>query len=219
MKKFSSYIPIKVRSYILNKIPFANGLNKFFNKINSFLKWRELSKKNFIKLDLGSGPKNGTNGFTTVDIDGADICWNLGKGIPLKDESVDLIYSSHMLEHIAFRELIIFLKECKRVLKEEGVFSVCVPNARLFIDAYLKGEILEFHNKCEYSKVETGSNLDQLNYIAYLNGQHKYLFDKENLVNTFLTAGFTTVSLREFDPSLDEEARAAQSIFAVARKN
>ena len=139
MKKFSRYIPIKVRYYILNKIPFANGLNKFLKRINSFVKCKKLCKKNFIKLNLGSGPKKGINGFTTVDFDGADICWDLGEGIPLKDESVDFIYSSHMLEHIAFRELIIFLKECKRVLKKEGVFWVCVPNARLFIDAYLKG--------------------------------------------------------------------------------
>ena len=30
---------------------------------------------------------------------------------------------------------------------------------------------------------ETGSRIDQLNYTAYMGGEHKYMFDNENLVN------------------------------------
>lgn len=63
------------------------------------------------------------NGFTTVDINGANISWDLKNGIPLKDNSVDLIYSSHLLEHIPFKELILFLKDCKRVLKKMESFQ------------------------------------------------------------------------------------------------
>ena len=158
------------------------------------------------------------NGFTTVDINGANISWDLKNGIPLKDNSVDLIYSSHLLEHIAFKELILFLKECKRILKNNGVFSVCVPNAGNYLNAYFKGETFE-NNYYPPALIETGSKIDQINYMAYMDGTHKYLFDEENLINTLLTAGFKYAQLRKFDPNLDSKGRDYESIYAIAKKN
>ena len=213
----SKYIPNKFKIYIVHTFP-TKLKYYFFHSIYSYFKWFKLNKNNLIKLELGSGNKKGSNGFTTVDLDGADIIWNLKRGIPLGDQSVDFIYSSHLLEHIPFKELIIFLKECKRVLKKDGIFSVCVPNAGYFLEAYFKGEIFHWHNAWKPASVDTGSKIDQLNYIAYLNDGHKYLFDKENLVNTLLTAGFANAKIRNFDPNLDLKKRETESIYAEARK-
>lgn len=52
----------------------------------------------------------------------------------------------------------------------------------------------------------------------YMNGQHKYMFDEENLINTLLRAGFKKVDLREFDSMIDSSERDSESIYAVARK-
>ena len=176
MNKISKYIPNEFKIFIVHTIP--RKLKYYlFHSIYSYIKWHKLNKKNLIKLDLGSC-KKGINGFTTVDADRADITWNLKRGIPLKDKSVDFIYSSHLLEHIPFKQLIIFLKECKRVLKQDGVFSVCVPNAGYFLDSYFKGEVFEWHNVWEEAKVDTGSKIDQLNYIAYLDDARKYSFNR-----------------------------------------
>ncbi len=218
MKKIRKYIPNKFKIFIVHTIP--RKLRYYlFHSIYSYIQWYKLSNKSLIKLELGSGGKKGSNGFTTVDQDGADITWNLKRGLPLKDKSVDFIYSSHLLEHIPFKQLIKFLEECKRVLKEDGTFSVCVPNAGYFLNSYFKGEVFEWHNAWEEAKVDTGSKLDQLNYIAYLNEDHKYLFDEENLVNTLLTAGFSNAKIRKFDPNLDLKWRETESIYAEARKN
>ena len=216
MKKISKYFPNKLKIFIVHTIP--RKLKYYlFHSIYSYIKWHKLNKKNLIKLELGSS-KKGSNGFTTVDQDRADITWNLKRGIPLRDESVDFIYSSHLLEHIPYQELMIFLKECKRVLKEDGIFSVCVPNAGYYLNAYFKGEVFECHNVWEEAKVDTGSKIDQLNYVAYLNDAHKYLFDDENLVNTLLTAGFSNAQIREFDSNLDQKERINESIYAQAGK-
>ncbi len=180
--------------------------------------WFLLSRKNKIKLDLGTGAK-GKNGFTTIALDGADICWDLRRGIPLDDKSVEYIYSSHLLEHIPFRELIIFLKECKRVLKDEGVFSVCVPNFRLYIEAYSNNRNFKVENYYKWAIADTGSKIDQLNYMAYMNEEHKYLFDEENLLNILLKTGFKKVKLRSFDPKLDAKRRDFESIYAIAIKS
>ena len=66
--------------------------------------------------------------------------------------------------------------------------------------------------------VKTGSLIDQLNYIAYMGGQHHYLFDEENLVNTLKLSPFTEVKLRQFDPLVDLSERDFESIYALAIK-
>ena len=65
-----------------------------------------------------------------------DINWDLRFGIPFPDGSVSKIYSSHLFEHLTFKEINILIKECRRAIKKDGVFSIAVPNARLYIEAY-----------------------------------------------------------------------------------
>jgi predicted SAM-dependent methyltransferase len=188
-------------------------------KIVSSYQWKQLAKKDDIKLELGSGSKKGSNGFTTIDFSGADIHRDLRNGIPLNDNSVSVIYSSHMLEHIPYSQLMPFLKECRRVLKPDGQLSVCVPNARNYIQAYIeKRHFQDMESSYKPAVVNTGSYLDQLNYMAYMDGQHCYMFDEENLVNTLRTAEYSKVALRSFDESIDIKERDFESIYAVASK-
>lgn len=182
-------------------------------------KWRRVAKNGAIKLELGSGQKLGTNGWTTVDMHGADINYDLRKGIPLKDNTVDGIYTSHLFEHIPFNDLVAFVSECHRVLKVGSSLSVCVPNSRLYIEAYMNGTDFRSRDSLfQPAAIKTNSLMDQVNYIAYMGDEHKYLFDQENLVNTLKTAGFADVKLREFDPDLDLEDRHFESIYALATK-
>ena len=178
-----------------------------------------MASQSEIMLELGSGPKKGKNGWTTVDLSGADVNWDLRKGIPLKNNSVARIYSSHLLEHIPYKELMGFLKECKRVLRTDGVFSVCVPNAGLRIREYANGSEIQIPEMPDWAAVSTGSRIDVLNYTAYMGGEHCYMFDQENLVNTLTSAGFAKAHLREFDSSLDLESRREESIYAIAYKS
>ena len=198
--------------------PLKNSFKIFKIFINfnyGLYQWYVLSRKENIKLDLGTGEK-GKNGFTTVALEKADLSWDLRRGIPLEDKSVDYIYSSHLLEHIPFRELILFLDECKRVLKDKGVFSVCVPNFRFYVDAYSKGKIFENPNYYKEAITDTSSTIDQLNYVAYMDQEHKFLFDEENLLNILKKVGFRSVKLRKFDPVIDTQKRDFESIYAIA---
>ena len=193
--------------------------NIFFHAYSYFL-WFSLSKEKSIKLELGSGEKKGKDGWTTVDnYSRADIFWDLRNKIPLQDSTVDCIYSSHLLEHIAYQELILFLKNCLKLLKKDGYFSVCVPSVRNYIEAYINGdEFFEKEKACKGALVETGSGLDQLNYIAYMAGQHNYMFDEENLVNILQKVGFKGVKIRKFDSQIDNKERDYESIYAICYK-
>lgn len=181
--------------------------------------WRELGKKEQIKLEVGAGRKLGKNGWTTVDLYGADINYDLRRGIPLPDSSVDSIYSSHLLEHMQYKDLLSFLQECRRVLKHDGIFSVCVPDIRPYIEAYLNKTYFRNPNTFyQPATVDTGSFIDQVNYVAYMGGEHMYMFDQENLVNILARSGFRSASLRDFDVQIDSIERKEGSIYAIAYK-
>lgn len=68
------------------------------------------------------------------------------------------------------------------------------------------------------ARIDTGSLIDQVNYVAYMSDQHKYMFDEENLVNTLKKVEFSSVLLRSFDGSIDIKDREYGSIYAVAVK-
>lgn len=198
--------------------PVAIFIRSFYRDLRSKHKWSNLKSQQKILLELGSGAKKGVNGWTTVDLHGADICYDLGKGIPLPEESVDRIYTSHMLEHIPYKNLVLFIRECYRVLKPGGELSVCVPNAGHYISAYVeKRQFREIGTGYAPAIIDTGSYIDQVNYIAYM-GRHHYMFDEDNLINTLKTAPFNSVTLRKFDTDIDLESRDYESIYASAVK-
>ena len=68
----------------------------------------------------------------------SDLCWDLRNPLPFPNNSVAIIYSSHVLEHLHYRELMGLLAESWRVLKPGGLFSCCVPDATIYIQGYLK---------------------------------------------------------------------------------
>jgi predicted SAM-dependent methyltransferase len=197
-----------------------NGYIKSFFYIKAYKsQGKKLASKDVIRLDLGSGARRGCDDWVTVDLVGADINYDLKNGLPLPDRSVDVIYSSHLLEHIPYKALLIFLSECYRVLKNNGEFLVCVPNAALYIKAYTEGTNFGAnHNLHLPAIVDTGSRIDQLNYTAYMDGEHHFMFDNENIVNILLRAGFADVRLRNYDPELDSIDRYYESLYAVAIK-
>ena len=132
--------------------------------IPTFLKIKHILKRTeAIFLEVGAGDKKGSNNWLTIDITGkCDIFWDLRRGIPFPANSIKGIYSSHFFEHLSYNEIIQFLAECKRVLIPSGTFSICVPNAKLYIEAYLDS-----------------SNLDQkifLDYTQALNNTTKIDF-------------------------------------------
>jgi predicted SAM-dependent methyltransferase len=164
-----------------------------------------------IWLDIGSGPKHGESGWTTLDLSPmSDLCWDLRRKMPFPDNSIAQLYSSHLFEHLLPSELKALLAECKRVLIPNGMLSVAVPNAKLWIAAYMNGQPIDTWMQ----NPRPNGLLDLVNYVAYMDGCHKYLFDDEILLNVLRTAGFRNVQLRSFDPTIDVAARQHQSIYA-----
>jgi predicted SAM-dependent methyltransferase len=111
------------------------------------------------------------------------------------------------------------LSECLRVMVPDGKFSICVPNARIYLEAYFNDGAFDRTQFLQYEPAyNRTTRIDYVNYIAYMNEDHKYMFDKENLVHLLEQRGFRNVRLRAFDPSLDKKERELESIYAEGFK-
>ena len=126
-----------------------------------------------IWIDLGGGDTP-RNGWLSMDMTSrCDLFWDLRVPLPFPTDSVDRIYSSHLLEHLTFEEGQRLLSECRRVLKSGGEISVCVPDARRFIECYMGTVQIprdEFGGTDAYFET---TSIDAVYYVAYMGGHHK----------------------------------------------
>jgi glycosyltransferase involved in cell wall biosynthesis/predicted SAM-dependent methyltransferase len=67
----------------------------------------------------------------------AVVAYDLRLGVPFADNSVDVIYHSHVLEHFTRSGGERFLAECFRVLRPGGLMRVAVPDLENIAAAYL----------------------------------------------------------------------------------
>lgn len=174
-----------------------------------------------VKLELGSPRRSELPDWIASDINGSgDIQLDLTQSIPFPDCSVDELYMSHLLEHFSYpNPMRGLLAECNRILKPKGMLGVAVPNARIFLNAYSLQSDFDWRKYCtEEVGLKYSSKIDYVNFVAYLGGQHKHLFDEDNLVLVLIEAGFKRVSIREYDSSIDLARRRHESIYAVAHK-
>jgi len=90
-------------------------------------------------LNLGCGGRF-REGWVNVNFTSTGpgvIAANLGKEVAFPDESFDVVYHSHLLEHFPKHIAADFLKECFRVLRPSGVIRVVVPDLEAITRNYL----------------------------------------------------------------------------------
>ncbi len=142
-----------------------------------------------MKLHLGCGKKY-IDGFKHVDLqdfEHIDYKTSVDNLYFAKDNTIDLIYAAHILEHFGRNEYKDVLKEWYRVLKPNAILRISVPSFEAVIKYYL----------------DKGNNLNLL--LGFLVGgqkigeydYHKMVFDKKLLTNVLEDIGFT--STRDYD--------------------
>jgi predicted SAM-dependent methyltransferase len=203
---------------IINSIKnIFRPLRDWFRLIASYSKLRLTPASKNINLEIGSGPVK-RQGWLTLDMcKGADVYWDMRFGLPFKSETFKTLYCSHVLEHFSHPDLLKLLAEIHRILKPGGEFLIAVPDASLFVEAYLgKRDPIELIDKSQLSM--DLRRMDILNYIFYMDGHHKFMFDSQNISFHCLKVGFTSCRPRAFDPSLDQKARDYESLYMICTK-
>lgn len=106
------------------------------------------------------------------------------------NETVDLIYACHCLEHFSHKELPRIVMEWKRVLKIGGILRVSVPDFDRLLDIYKE-------NSFNIDTIVCPLLGSHANYYDF----HKAIFNEKSLVKLFMEAGFSEV--RKWVPGSD----------------
>jgi predicted SAM-dependent methyltransferase len=138
-----------------------------------------------MKLHLGCGKRD--FGPDWISIDGGDFphlhSHDITK-LPFEDNSVDLIYSSHVLEYFDRTEVLDVLNEWKRVLKPNGTLRLAVPDFKSMVRLYLNnGYPLESFLGPIFGKMPMS---EQTIY-------HKTTYDFDSLQKVLESVGFNNV--------------------------
>lgn len=159
-------------------------------------------------------------------------------GIPHADNSVDVVYTSHMLEHLQPRALKFVLHECHRVLKLGGVLRVVIPDLRLGASKFLAGDRDFFSLSADQPMADgfvtwlamqhpsKGGRIERAVRRVMRTDEegHKWMYDGESMGQRISEAGFRDVTVRPFGNStsdaaarLDSRPRDSVHIDAVKR--
>ena len=91
-------------------------------------------------LNIGCGCRYNSS-WVNIDINPVDkdvIGYDINKRIPFTDNSFDVVYHSHLLEHIPKKRAVGFIKDCVRILRPRGIMRIVVPDLEQIARMYLK---------------------------------------------------------------------------------
>ncbi|MBS7808222.1 methyltransferase domain-containing protein [Variovorax sp. PCZ-1] len=152
-----------------------------------------------LKLHLGCG-SNILTGWNNIDLDSpqADQHLDLTQPLPFQDATVSHIFTEHFIEHITRAQAVEFLKECYRLLAQDGVIRITTPNLRFLVFTYFSDKVNEWGDLWQ-----PASRCLMLNEGMRAWGHH-FLYDAEELTRVLGEAGFKSVSFQDYRASEDE---------------
>jgi predicted SAM-dependent methyltransferase len=170
-------------------------------------------------LNLGAGPHKGEGGWLTADAfkAEADIYLNVYSKFPFPDNSFDVVYSEHLIEHIVLDKVPHFLQEIYRILKPGALLRITTPDLEIHSANYINKNDIFFSPIIEkymarWDKQKNKYWLIRSNGGAFMTRavqrfyRHRFMYDYTILSSCLHETGFTE-SIKQFcGKSIIEEA-------------
>lgn len=192
----------------LRKVNFLVGLKKDYFSLKNYIRLinRQSRIDKYLKLNDVKKLHIGSNislldGWLCSDISPQtkeSIYLDATNEFPFENESLDYVYSEHMIEHISRASGLFMLKECFRVLAKNGKIRIATPDVEKIVSIYSKKDE-SFGN--DYVKWITDTFIpDSSDYnplivlnTMFRNWSHVFLYDAEFLENALKEAGFSNI--------------------------
>ena len=153
------------------------------------------------KLHLGCGSRY-FQGWINIDLisNVADQMFDVLMPLTCASESVDFIFTEHLIEHFTREDCLSFLKECRRVLTLSGVMRISTPDLSWIASTYLNGADW---SKFSWKPSSKGIFINDM----FRKWEHRFLYDYGELVTIIGMAGFFSMRLVEWRQSDHPELR------------
>jgi len=150
------------------------------------------------------------------------VVYDISRGIPATDSSVDAVYHSHMLEHLDHDVAPLFISEVRRVLKPGGIHRIAVPDLEFAVRRYIEhldsGQTPERHDSFIADFIEqsvrrgaagTSTQSQPRRFVENLflgdarnRGEtHQWMYDRCNLTHLLERTNFADVRICSFGDS------------------
>ena len=177
------------------------------------------------KINIGSGLSWYYDNWEVLDNGSGDYketwqnkgkCWDS----KLESNSYDVVFTSHMLEHIPHFRLEKTISEFNRILKKNGILRIVVPDLKKMVNAYVKKDKSFYKMSKHYTDhlgiggsflsklISPGKNtlaisreMDEI-FGGYA---HIYQFDFEMLEILLKKWGFSQIKESEYCGSIDKD--------------
>jgi predicted SAM-dependent methyltransferase len=141
-----------------------------------------------VKLNLGCGLIMFRHGWCNIDHQDLGafakhdqsqfIRHDLRTGIPFNPGCVDLISIGHLLECLTYDEAFKLLRECRRVIKPDGLMRIQGVSAPMLLETWQHGEM---HQYDQFSKAVADAKTQMRKLHELLNAGHQSTWDVETL--------------------------------------
>lgn len=214
MKKFAK----KIRLWLLDRN------SRLTEEVPSEILPFPQPKEDALKLNIGGGKGHSHfKKWKIIDLreSSSDIIVDIAKEkLPFADNSIDVIFASHILEHIYPQQLDFTLGEFYRVLKPTtGLVRISVPNIKKAVEAYISKDYSFFANSSLSTykdKLPLGGLLASWFYSTRVFGDpqlkhgdgHLHCFDEGYLGWWLKRAGFGRAWKSTYRGSIIDELRS-----------
>lgn len=155
------------------------------------------------------------------------------EGLPIADNSVDALYCSHVLEHLALEDFRKALRNSYKVLRKGGIFRCILPDLEYAAREYLKAldagddkASLEFMGPATLLGLpKRPKGVKGMAATYFGNSLHLWMWDRKSLTLELLEVGFESVRPCQFGDStekaysfVEDEGRFTNALALECRK-
>ncbi|PSO58331.1 MAG: hypothetical protein BRC36_18145 [Cyanobacteria bacterium QH_2_48_84] len=142
---------------------------------------------------------------------------DLVKCLKIADSSCDLVFASHIIEHLYLSDFSAALENIHSYLKTGGVLRIIVPDLEKCIATYTTRKqdeawsakaAHEFMNESCLGRTETRNSLYKRLVEVFSNSKHQWMWDEPSLLDALAQQGFKNIRQRDYGEWSDQRFEA-----------
>ena len=137
------------------------------------------------------------------------------KGLPIPPQSAQVVYCSHVLEHMSLDEMRIAIRNVFSYLRPGGTFRLVVPDLEQLIKTYLAdsaaGAASRFMRDSYLGEKNITRGLKAMPTSLFGRSRHLWMWDYKGMAEELEAAGFPSVRRAQFGDSPDPHFQNVES--------